>query len=212
VPGEAVTIWDLAQGSLDGLGSWIATVNDPAAQPGQLVPFYAYVHEFYFEDNIEPSGFLALVMYGGAKYAEFVVDWGDDRVVRARIPFSWTGGRFYLPVVYRVGEGIWGAWVFDHSSTTWTFIAPLFVPPDWGRIAGRSFTYVNWFGDAATTCGQFPRADVLRMAPIGFVGTSTTPPATLTTHETLPLDCPSTATNAFGGTWARYQVGATSLT
>jgi hypothetical protein len=207
-PAVPVTVWELTQGSLDGIGSWIATVNVPTAQPGQVPPYYAYVHEFYFENSEDAFGMLALTTQPEGKRAEFVVDWGDGRIVGARVPFEWTAGRLYLPVVYKVGDGLWAAWVYDHAVSTWNFIAPLYLPPGWGKIAPLSATYLEWFGGPAPTCSAIPKGDVYRMAPFGFVGSTTTAFASLIAHDEVPGTCPASATTEFGGQWARYQVGS----
>jgi hypothetical protein len=203
-PEADISVWN-APSSMDGVGSWLATVNDPAAGPGQALPAYAYLHFFYFE-NSDAFGFISLDVDGGQKSATFAIyNPADDTFVGNTVPFNWTAGRLYFPLVYGLGHGTWGGWVYDHAAASWTFIDGETVPLTWGKLRGVSATSVMWVGDPLSSCSAFPLADVMRYPPYGFVG-GTIATSLAWTVDTIPGDCP-VETSAQEG-WVRYRVGA----
>lgn len=198
-----------APSSMDGVGSWLATVNDPVAGPGQSPPAYAYVHFFYFE-NSDAFGLIALEVDAGQKSATFAIyNPADDSFVGNSVPFNWTAGRLYFPLVYGLGNGVWGGWVYDHAAASWTFIDGRTVPSSWGKLRGLSATTVLWTGDPLPSCSAYPLADVMRYPPYGFVAGTVATSVALGV-ETIPGDCPVQTSSHEG--WARYRVGAGALT
>jgi hypothetical protein len=190
---------------LDAIGSWLATVNDPTAGPGQAIPDYSYWHEFIFP-NSESFGQIALETFGGGKFASLVIsDEEEGRVHSVRVPFSWQAGRFYFPLVYRLGDGIWGGWVYDHTAGAWSFIGAVLVPVRLSKLESTSATGVAWNGADQASCTAYPLADVVRMAPVGFVGAIQVQ-SHLAERQTLPGDCPGFVTE-FAPDWDRYSVG-----
>jgi YVTN family beta-propeller protein len=192
---------------LDGLGTWIAVANDPAATSGQLAPEYLYGQFFGFTGpgGLDAVGVVALVTDPAGKFAAFTVVEGDGTAHSAVVPFQWTANRFYFPFVYQLSPGRWGAWVFDHTANAWTPIGVLDLPVGWGKLAPESVTSVVWYGETASACSAYPRADVLFYRPTGFVGGSTTMALPVST-QVEPADCPASTSVEFGE-WMRYRVG-----
>ncbi|MCA1693192.1 MAG: hypothetical protein LC733_13735, partial [Actinobacteria bacterium] len=108
LPAIPLTIWSAPPGSvLDGIGSWLATGNDPTAGIGQAQADYAYFHEFYFA-NSQSFGDISMLTFGGEKFVELrVFDEEEGRLHRVRVQFPWQAGRFYFPFVYRLASGVW---------------------------------------------------------------------------------------------------------
>lgn len=207
-PEADVSVWN-APSSLDGVGSWLATVNDPLAGPGQSPPSYAYLHFFSFE-NSDAFGFIALEVDGGQKLATFAIyNPADANFVGNSVPFNWTAGRLYFPLVYWLGDGVWGGWVYDHAAVSWTFIDGEAVPASWGKLKGVSATTVLWTGDPLSSCSAYPLADVMRYPPYGFVAGTVATSVPLGVN-TVPGDCPVQTSSHEG--WARYRVGAAQFT
>jgi hypothetical protein len=98
--------------------------------------------------------------------------------------------------------------VYDLAAANWVPIGVLSVPTTLGKIASTSVTTATWYGDHASPCGVYPRADVLFYPPTGFVGTTATT-ATLQSQGTSAGDCSASNATEFSP-WARYQLGAAS--
>jgi hypothetical protein len=156
--------------------------------------------------NTDSFGQIALETFGGGKFASLVIsDEEEDRQHSVRIPFPWQAGRFYFPLVYRLGEGVWGGWVYDHTAGAWSFIGAVLVPARLGKLESASATGVAWDGPDQASCTAYPPADVVRMAPVGFVG-GTAVQSHLAERDTIPGDCPGFVTE-FAPDWDRYSVG-----
>jgi hypothetical protein len=201
-----LTVWAVQPPVLlDALGSWLATINDPTAGFGQATPDYSYWHEFIFP-NSDSFGQISLETFGGEKFASlFISDEEESRFHSVRVLFPWQAGRFYFPLVYRLGDGLWGGWVYDHTAAAWSFIGAVVVPARLGKLESTSATGVAWDGAPQAACTAFPAADVVRMAPVGFVG-ATAVQSHLAERQTLPGDCPGFVT-PFAPDWDRYSVG-----
>ncbi|MCA1845693.1 MAG: hypothetical protein LC792_21365, partial [Actinobacteria bacterium] len=100
---------------LDGVGTWIATANDPAAGAGQRAAAYLYALGFNFASSTA-RGAVGLASTPSGKYAVFSIVRPDGTGTSAVMPFSWSANRFYFPFVYQVSPGTWGAWVYDHQT------------------------------------------------------------------------------------------------
>ncbi|HEX6596719.1 MAG TPA: proprotein convertase P-domain-containing protein, partial [Acidimicrobiales bacterium] len=189
--------------TLDGLGSWIATANDPTAKTGQVAPAYLYAHLFGFSAN-PATGAIALGTGPTGKFALFTVQEPPGISHDVAVAFPWSAGRFYFPLVHQISPGVWGAWVYDHTAETWTFVGQLSLPAGWGKLTPASTTGVLWYGGTAASCPAYPLADVFFAPPTGFAaGTITT--ATGGAHHASTAGCPAVATTEAG--WARYRVG-----
>ncbi|MCA1690954.1 MAG: hypothetical protein LC733_01680, partial [Actinobacteria bacterium] len=88
-----------AQTPLDGIGSWLGVVKDPAAAAGQSRATYVYGHIFDFI-NSTAKGSLSLVTDPAGKFALFSVREEDGTAHNALVPFEWAAGKFYFPLVY----------------------------------------------------------------------------------------------------------------
>jgi glucose/arabinose dehydrogenase len=203
------TVWaQPAATPLDGVGAWVAPANAPSAGTGQLSPAYLYGHYFGFA-NDPALGAVGLMTDPAGTFAVFTVMEANGTPHSAAVPFNWTANRFYFPLVYQLGPGVWGAWVYDNTAATWTPIGSLNLPAAWGKLSSATFTIAYWYGPVAAQCSQFPLADVLFAPPIGFLGTGSTIATATTTAATAGTCAPQTSVEAGG--WHRYRVGAPSL-
>jgi subtilisin-like proprotein convertase family protein len=202
------SVWNHPPGTVyDGVGTWIATANDPAAAPGQLAPAYFYGLGFAFAANPAAVGSVGLVTGPTGKFALLSVRGPDGTMYNAAASFDWKAGRLYYPFVYQLGTGKWGARIFDQTANAWVGIGVLSLPPAWGRLWATNFTGVSWFGASAASCSAYPRADVLFHPPMGYVG-STARTATLGGHASSPGTCPVQTSLEHAGVWGRYRVGS----
>ncbi len=190
---------------LDGLGTWMATANDPVGVAGQVAPDYLYALGFSFAGS-SARGVVGLVTTPGGKQAGISVVEADGTAHNAAVPFAWEAGRFYFPFVYQLSPGQWGAWVYDFTAAAWTVIGVLTLPEAWGKLSPDSYTSVGWLGDPAGSCSGYPRAEVFAHAPTGFVG-STAVEAARTGAGVVPGDCAADPILDAEG-WAFYRVGA----
>jgi hypothetical protein len=173
---------------LDGLATWMVPYNDPAPVAGQAPASFLYASVFAFTDS-SAVGFVGLVTGPAGKYAVASIVGPDGDAHNAVVPFAWSAARLYLPFVYQVSPGSWGAWVYDDQAATWVAIGEFSLPPAWGKLAPVTVTAAGWVGDPAPSCAAYPNADVFIQAPIGFVGSSGVQ-ATLTSAGTTAGDCP----------------------
>ncbi|MFN2502845.1 MAG: hypothetical protein ABR540_01180 [Acidimicrobiales bacterium] len=173
---------------LDGFATWMAPVNDPAPAAGQEPADYLYASMFSFTDSTA-VGFVGLVTGPGGKYAVASIVGPDGEPRNAVVPFAWSPGRLYLPFIYQVSPGSWGAWVYDDQAGTWVTIGGFSLPQAWGKLAPVTVTAAGWVGAATPSCAAYPHADVFIQAPIGFAGSSAVQ-ATLTSAGTTAGDCP----------------------
>ena len=191
--------------ALDGVGSWIGIVTDPVAAAGQRPPTYLYGHYFGFAAS-PALGVVGLVTEPAGKFAIVAVAEPNGPAHTAVVPFNWTQGHFYFPLVYQLAPGSWGAWVFDATAGSWTGIGTLALPARWGKVAPTTVTAASWYGGIAPRCSAYPWADVVFSPPTGYVGaTATTAGVTTTGHN--PGDCPARA-SVESAVWARYRLGA----
>jgi len=152
------------------------------------------------------QGFVRLGAQNGQKVAIFDL-FSDPPVVT--VPFDWSFGHVYLLLTYRLGADTWGAWVFDQSTTVWTFIGQHEAPPGSGGLDAASSTTVYFDPSLAPTpgadwsaCATFPRLDAYVYPVIGWRGATTTVagnPATIVYRG----DCPITTSTEYG--WRHYR-------
>jgi hypothetical protein len=155
------SIWQQPGGSgLHGVGSWF---HEP------LIDFpegrsYAFGHTFSFLGKA-PGGILALTDEPGGRFAVLglFTDAGLERLV---VPFPWTDGRFYFPLVALVGDHV-GGWVFDQTAGTWALVAAFAVDPGWGLLSPVSTTWVAWTG-GIRPCERYPPTSSVRFPPVGI--------------------------------------------
>jgi len=190
--------------ALDGVGTWVDTVNEPAASAGQVPPEYLYGHSFRFTASAA-SGVVGLVTGPAGKSAVLSIVGPDGAGYNAGIAFNWSAGHLYYLFVYGVAPGVWAAFVHDYSSADWTPIGSLTLPPAWGKLSSTTTTTAAWYGAAAPACSAYPRADVIFSPPVGYVGSAATL-ATSAGTATTTGDCP-TETSVEFGVWARYRLG-----
>ena len=190
---------------LDGLGTWIATGNDPAAGAGQAAPAYLYAQVFGFSGSTA-VGAVGLLTSPAGKFAVFSARGPDGAPYDAAVPLDWKAGRFYFPLVYQLSPGVWGAWVYDHTASTWVPIGTLDLPSAWAKLAPTATTTAAWFGPTASSCAAYPRAEVAFYRPTGFVGATTTA-ATLGSTATTPGQCAAETSTLDAGAWAYDRMG-----
>ena len=188
---------------LDGLGTWIGIANDPTAKAGQVQPRYLYGHGFEFT-NSTANGAVALATTPSGKVALFSIRSPNGTTYDAAVPLEWKVGQFYFPFVYQLSPGVWGAWVYDLSATTWVTVGQLSIPAAWGKLEPTSATIALWYGAPASTCAAYPLADVIFHPAIGFVG-STGAVAVGETWST-PADC--TVSTDRIDVWEHYRLGS----
>lgn len=199
------SLWSQASATpLDGIGTWVATANDPAATAGQLAPHYLYGLGFGFTSS-SARGVIGLGTGAGGKAAVITVTGPTGPPQTLSVPFAWSADRFYFLFVHQLEPGSWGALVFDLTANTWNPIGAISLPSAWGKLSPSSITAVSWLGPAGVTCSAYPRADVVVHSPTGFLkGTATD--AVLTAGTATAGSCP--AENLIGpGGWVRYRVG-----
>ncbi|MGH9278448.1 MAG: hypothetical protein ACRD12_10150, partial [Acidimicrobiales bacterium] len=190
---------------LDGLGTWMVPVDDPVAAPGQTPPSYLYAQMVGFT-NDPAIGLIGLVKGPSGKYAQLAVRHGDGHWDSVAIPFHWQANRFYFPLVYEVGPGTWGGWVYDHTAATWSPIGTIQLSPNAGKLRTQSFTTVVWTGPTVAGCAELSRADVLMHPPIGYYGGWTTTVGTPDGWGEHPGGCPAEMSTV-ADVWTRYEVG-----
>jgi subtilisin family serine protease len=211
-PGPAATVrtpyslWSRgATTPLDGIGTWVATGNDPAATAGQLAPHYLYGLGFGFASSAA-RGVIELETAAGGKAAVITVTGPTGTPQTLSVPFPWSADRFYFLFVHQLDPGSWGALVFDLAANTWTPIGAIALPSSWGKLSPSSITAVSWLGPPGASCSAYPRADVVVHAPTGFLH-GIAADAVLTAGAATAGSCP--AENLIGpGGWVRYRVGA----
>jgi hypothetical protein len=205
-PQAPYSVWrQPATTPLDGLGTWMATGNDPTPGGGQLPASYLYASVFNFTGSPTP-GVVALTTGPSGKYAAFAV---LDNAVPLRfavVPFDWQAGRFYYLLVYQLAPGTWGGWVVDYSAGTWTPIGVLNVPSSWGKLTPNASTMAAWSGPTAATCARYPRADVFVAPPVGYGPGGTTIATSGGGNPLTPGTCPAQNTTEAGG-WSHYGLG-----
>jgi len=101
---------------------------------------------FRFQDS--SGGVLALGYQNGRRVAGFGLI--PSQLVTT-VPFEWAFGHIYFLMIYRLGPAQWGAWVYDWSSTNWTFIGQQDAPPGAGGILPTSTTSVDYDPTLAPT-------------------------------------------------------------
>ncbi|HEX2258396.1 MAG TPA: hypothetical protein VHJ40_01450, partial [Actinomycetota bacterium] len=192
---------------LDGLGSWLAVNKDEDAAEGQLAPQYAHSQIFWLGSTNTP-GLVSLVRDGDDKVATFHVLDDEGEQVKG-IPFEWEEGGFYLPLVHRLADGRWGAWIFDwakrdQGDAAWTFIGEL-TSPGRNKLSPVSATLSFWFGELTDDCAKYPAAEVLRHPTLGLAGGQGSI-ANLAGHDAAGGDCNSVLSTELD-VWEYYRLG-----
>ena len=164
------SVWTQASPSpLDGMGMWVATVNDPTAKAGQLAPDYLYGLSFGFASSTA-RGVLGLTTGPAGKTAVLTLSGPTGTPQTVSVAYPWTANGFYYLYVQQFGPNVWGALVYDLAADTWTPSGGLGVPAGWGKLSPTAVTATWWMDAPAATCAAYPRADVVVRSPTGFVG------------------------------------------
>ena len=192
---------------LDGIGTWVATANDPVAAAGQVAARYHYGLGFGFVSN-PARGVIGLTTEPGAKAAVVSVSGPGFAQQVLSVPYNWTADRFYFLFVHQLPTaGQWGFLVFDLLANQWTAIGALSLPPAWGKLSVSGITAASWNGGLAPTCSAYPQANVVVHAPTGFIN-GTTLEARMS-HYGLSEGATCPAENLIGPNgWVRYRAGA----
>ncbi len=200
-----ISVWDQPGPELlDGVGAWvyIAPQAPPSANQGSP-DGYEYLLSFAYPGlNV---GFIGLSTRPEGRFAGLTLV-TNAGVPPATVPFDWSPGHFYYLLVYHLGGGQWGGWVYDYSASSWTFVGQVAAPAGWGLLTPSSRTLVDQKDQiTAPTCADYPRTDAYFYPPVGYRGTSFTV-ATLRFNYVQPGECPSQTTMEYG--WAHYRLGA----
>ncbi len=189
---------------LEGVGTWMAFADDPVARGTQLAPSYVYALGFSFTQS-NANGVVGLVTTATGKYAVLSVAGPDGEPHDAVIPFAWTGGRLYYPLVYQLGPGSWGAWIYDYSQSAWIPIGVISLPSAWGKLSPGSVTAAGWIGRSGFSCAAYPHSDAFVYAPIGYANGSATV-SHWNSNGVGDGDCQG-QTSVDPNGWARYVLG-----
>jgi len=199
------SVWTQASPTpLDGVGMWLATLDDPTATPGQQAPNYLYGVSFGFTSS-SARGVLGLGTGPAGKTAVLTVIGPSGAPQSVTVPFAWTVGRFYFLFVNQYDAGTWGAAVYDLTANTWTPIGALSLPIGWGKLLPTTVTALFPLGSPPATCAAHPRADVFIHAPTAFVGGVASDQA-FVQGGTTDGACASEHAISPGG-WIRYRTG-----
>jgi hypothetical protein len=163
------SVWASAPApSVDGMGVWVATLNDPAAGAGQLAPNYQVGMTYRFA-SAPMGGTVGLRTGPAGKTAVLTVDgFGGALPQTVSVAYPWTANGFYFLYITRVAFNAFGAVVYDFYANTWTSIGSVVVPVPQGGLSPVAGTLVNWLGPPAASCAAYPAADVLVHAPTLF--------------------------------------------
>ncbi len=151
---------------------------------------------------------VALVAGPNGKFAAMNVVEANGTAHTVAVRFDWKPDRLYLPFVYRLGPGRWGAWVYDQSADRWVAIGQLTLPPEWGKLSPTSVTMVLWYGPSGPACSSYPLADVFFYPPLGYVG-STPTLAAQDGSSWMGGDCGADIAGEYPP-WIHYRVGPLS--
>jgi len=189
----------------DGTGRYVYVAPYSPGPQQVSTATYRYEHIFDFEGG--GGGHVALTGDVAGPRAAFRV---NDAMIT--VPYQWSPGRIYFLFAYHLGGGTWGAWVYDVTASSWTFVGSLRP----GSLHSGTFTAstveeaagVRGPSDAAASplpsCSWFPRVDVYFSPPIGFRGTAATIGEQTRTFLTIG-DCLTTWSTEYG--WMHHQLG-----
>jgi hypothetical protein len=223
---QAVPVVDwIAPGTepLDGIGQWVYVPPIPAPGPGQL-PTTGYVYGPTFLLGIGgpnatvSQGTVGLSTDAEGPIAGIQVITSTSNEAPITIRYDWSPGKLYYLVAYHLGDRVWGAWVYDHAASVWTFIGSqqayvgsgLLRPESGTAILGAEGTPIPAFHRGtppivAGPCTSFPRVDAYFFPPIGYRGT-TLSEATLDLSRPALGHCPTETTVEDG--WVHFRLGS----
>ncbi len=158
---------------LDGLGTWIGTLNDPAATAGQLGPEYLDAISFGFEGS-PVRGIVGLTTGSAGKTAVVAISGAGVATQATTVPFNWMANHFYYLLVLQSQPGVWSAAVYDLAASTWTPIGSIVVPAGWGKLSPTVLVATGWTGRTGATCSAYPRSMIALYAPTAFRAGGTT--------------------------------------
>ena len=201
-----VAIWQLPGSSYDGIGSWMIPGNVPTAGAGQLPPLYAAAHQFSFVNHPDADALLALTIDGTDRAVELIVFGDAGRRTSVLMPYNWVANQWYFPFIYTAGSGVWAVFVYDLTAGAATHIGSVALPADWGGIAPQSYLHVSWYGEDAGVCSAYPRFDVYRLSPTGFIGQASTQ-STFLGYDSVPGPCTGTVAAQPTAAWSHFVIG-----
>ena len=131
---------------------------------------------------------------------------GEGVGFQTMVPYEWQPGHAYRYRVWTTAADAngtwWGGWLIDDTIGRETLIGEILVPASVGWLDGTSYSWVEYYGSRATSCGQFGYSDVYFDRPRADAATSVAGPPN---NHLGPGDCQSQVTTA--GTYARHQMG-----
>jgi hypothetical protein len=183
------TTWDHpGTAPLDGVGGWIylAAMHLPApTDPGRG---YVYGQHFTFASGAG-SGMIGLSWdaNGGVAGLALTASGGAASPAPLVVAYDWLPTRFYYLFTKHLGNGLWGAWVFDGGADpakigqgSWTYLGAVQAPDGWGLLGPGVDTTIGGAQGAvqppfapgpaspATACTDFNRVDAWFAPPDGF--------------------------------------------
>jgi hypothetical protein len=199
------SVWSqAAPAGIDGVGTWLIPLNNPAAAPGQVAPDYLYGLSFGFTSG-SARGVVGLATGPSGKTAVVSLSAPGVAPQTVALPFAWRTSGVYFVLVHQYGPNLWGALVYDVTAGAWTVIGFVTLPTS-GRLASTTVSGLFTSGAPAPTCPAYPTADVLVRNPTTFIAGVATDEAFLQGGSTDGT-CASVNVNRPDG-WIWYGAGA----
>jgi hypothetical protein len=131
---------------------------------------------------------------------------GEGEGYQTMVPYTWQPGHYYRYRVWTLSSDArgtwWGGWIIDETTRTETLIGTIRVPAAWQGLDRLSFTWVEYYGANAKTCGEFGYSLVYFDHPTANAGESV---AGNPSNHLGPGTCPSQIT--MFGNWAKHEMG-----
>ncbi len=193
------------------IGQWVYVAPIPAAPKQLSSTSYLYGSTFFPTGE---RGLIGLSRDAGGPIAGIQVEGATAK--RATIRYNWSPGTFYYLLAYDLGDRQWGGWVYDYTSTVWTFIGSVQTDAP-GVLSKLSVTGVSGaqgvpsaaFGQEGPTvalpCSAFHRVDAYYYSPIVYSET-TAVVSTVASTNPFPGDCPTTVVMESG--WVHFTLGS----
>jgi hypothetical protein len=198
-----------ATGAL-GLGQWVYVAPIPPAAAGEMpTTGYAYGGTFFPEGE---RGVIGLSSDASGPIAGIQVEGATAKLTTIR--YNWSPGTFYYLLVYSLGNGQWGGWVYDNTSTIWTYIGAVQAAKP-GLLSSLSVTVISGAqgapaaafgqeGPAVASCSAFRLVDAY-FYPAVMYWDGAAVVSTVQSLSAFPGDCPAGATMDQG--WVHIHLG-----
>lgn len=193
---------------LDGMGTWLYVLPQPATGPGQLSrDGYQYQTTFVF-DQLR-IGSIGVGNGANGLVAQLEIkDLFTGAPIATEIAYNWSPGHFYFVYAQRLANGDIAGWILDWDKGAWSYIGTVHPLVDWGKMVSLGTTSTRWaVGRAAPAdCSGYPRTDAYFFPVLGYTGSSFEI-GTFNSHSVEPGNCPAQAEILDNG-WVHYRLGA----